>query len=440
MAFLDFLTDPRRRRLAEAGLADAPDSPYAPAPTRRPPILPSGVAPIGWELGHVAPDTARNRAIPEAPTVMPGAPRPSPLPDTERPLPPLARTPPFVPRSAPGNRMPAPPGMESGMEPPTRTQRMEAEREAYLRGTPGRGKSALLGLLRGAAQGLATGQGLAGALGGAIAGAGFGGLNPRGQREMEFEQQMKPKILERWRNEEADRAERERREDRARAIEMDELKRRQAEAQINAAEAEARARKFETVAPGYGVIDIETGKPIYTAPPTPPSARPQGLINTARGIFDPTTRTYVEGTEWEEEPPASAFEALKEIDDLHAEAAEAWRKWSQPELAPGETDTPEKKSERERLASEAQKRRNDAIRRFGKVYGKWFDTGGFVEPSGNQGWAHVTRRPRPQGVLRDRAPQTKQAPQQSGQQKKGGSITRARSQFNTSKFPGLRFD
>jgi hypothetical protein len=85
--------------------------------------------------------------------------------------------------------------------------------------------------------------------------------------------------------------------------------------------------------------------------------------------------------------------------------------------------------ERERLASETQAKYNQAARRFSELYGKWFDVGGFTEPSGNQGWAYVKRREQPQARGGDAKPV-----------QGGTGISRPRSQFNSSKFPGLRFD
>jgi hypothetical protein len=49
---------------------------------------------------------------------------------------------------------------------------------------------------------------LAAGVGGAVAGAGFGAINPRGQRSMEFDERVRPQIAQRWQFEDMDRAQR----------------------------------------------------------------------------------------------------------------------------------------------------------------------------------------------------------------------------------------
>jgi hypothetical protein len=112
------------------------------------------------------------------------------LPETSMPTRP---TPLPMPGTPPGGVMRGP-----AINRQSRYDEMQEAKDVYLQGTPGRLKSGLLGAFRGGLQGLATGQGLGGALGGAVAGAGFGAINPRGQREMQFNEQVRPKIAERW--------------------------------------------------------------------------------------------------------------------------------------------------------------------------------------------------------------------------------------------------
>lgn len=141
---------------------------------------------------------------PSTPTMMPGRSYPSSLPEAPeaRPLPALINSggaPPTGPMPGP---LPAP----IALTPPSQLERYRAEKESYLRDTPGRFKSGLLGALKGGLQGLASGQGLGGLVGGAIAGGGFGASDPRGLREQQFETAMRPKILERFAMENEERA------------------------------------------------------------------------------------------------------------------------------------------------------------------------------------------------------------------------------------------
>lgn len=148
--------------------------------------------------------------------------------------------------------------------PPFRQSRgaeMAEARDVYLQGAPGRGKSALKGALLGGLRGLAQG-GLGGALGGAVGGALGGGVNPRGLREQEFNQQIRPRIQERFGYEDqAAQAQRQ--------AEQDELNNQFKLAQINA-----------------------TNRSNLPRP-----VRPPALMNTPGGVLDPETRTIVPGTQ-----------------------------------------------------------------------------------------------------------------------------------------------
>ena|SRR5437867_1222853 len=96
------------------------------------------------------------------------------------------------------DQMPAPPYQPQDAAPPTQGQRYEAERQAYLRGTPGRLKSALNGAL----QGFASGGGLVGA----ATGGAYGAIDPKRLQERRFNQERRPQILEQFAFEGADRA------------------------------------------------------------------------------------------------------------------------------------------------------------------------------------------------------------------------------------------
>jgi len=116
----------------------------------------------------------RRRSL--TPGINPNAPSPPRLPEISMPRrvspPPMTNIPGDV--EMPGSTNPAP--------------SMGEARDVYLKGTPGRGKSALLGALRGFAGG--------GGLGGAITGGIYGAADPRGLREMEFNQRVMPRIRE----------------------------------------------------------------------------------------------------------------------------------------------------------------------------------------------------------------------------------------------------
>jgi hypothetical protein len=88
----------------------------------------------------------------------------------------------------------------------TRPHQIEDARQEHLGKTPGRLKSGLLNAAKGALQGLATGGGLGAALGGAVGGGAFGAINPRGAQDADFNQRVKPKILERFAYEDAETA------------------------------------------------------------------------------------------------------------------------------------------------------------------------------------------------------------------------------------------
>lgn len=122
---------------------------------------------------------------PDVPSPLPGMSGSSPLPETAMGNPRLPMPSPGIPG---GTGMPA-------IKQPTRAEHLRESKDVFLQGTPGRGKSALLGAAQGALRGLAQG-GLGGAIGGALGGGLGGGINPRGLREAEFNQRVRPEILQ----------------------------------------------------------------------------------------------------------------------------------------------------------------------------------------------------------------------------------------------------
>jgi hypothetical protein len=159
--------------------------------------------------------------------------------------------------------------------PPTRYQQYQAEKQAFMRGTPGRFKSGLLNTARGALQGLATGQGLAGAVGGAIGGFAGGVVNPKGIREQEFNERIRPQIIERFGY-----------EDQARAQEL-------------AAEKAARENAI-----AEADINLKNAQAYKNRQPLP--SKTPALFNTPGGTLDTSTRTIVPGTQPATKPPTAA--------------------------------------------------------------------------------------------------------------------------------------
>lgn len=199
----------------------------------------------------------RRRMLYLTPGVNPNEPLPSGLPEISTPSRPV---------------LPPPSGIPGGTEMPlprSAAPTMGEARETYLLGTPGRGKSAL----KGALQGFLGGGGLLGALTGGI----YGAADPRGLREQEFNQRVRPRIME----ETAQQAERRALE---RQAEQDVINNQYRRAQIGELESQAYKNRLPppapvpprpiTVGPGSTAVDPVTGKPIFTAPaaePKPPA-------------------------------------------------------------------------------------------------------------------------------------------------------------------------
>jgi hypothetical protein len=76
---------------------------------------------------------------------------------------------------------------------------------------------------------------------------------------------------------------------------------------------------------------------------------------------------------------------LNQINKLKREASKAWEDW-------GNTTDPDKKRKAAAKAGAAQGAYNDAVRVLGETFPDDFETGGFAEQNGNQGWAYYKPR------------------------------------------------
>lgn len=195
------------------------------------------------------------------------------LPEIALPKRPLA-----PPAGMPG-AIPAPDYNPPDMAPPSRYQRLQAEKQGYMRGTPGRGKSALTGAL----EGFLGGGGLVGAATGAV----YGAAAPKQFRERQFEQYKKPQLLEQFAYEDADRAA-------ARQAEQDVLNNQYRTAQIGELESQAYKNRLPppaprpiTVGPGATAVNPTTGKPVFSAPAAPERPVYRDLVDS-----DGQIRTY----------------------------------------------------------------------------------------------------------------------------------------------------
>jgi hypothetical protein len=181
----------------------------------------------------------------------------------------------------PGNpgAMPAPEYAPQDMAPPSRYQRYQSEKEGYMRGTPGRGKSALTGAL----QAFLGGGGLIGAGMGALQGA----TDPRGLREQQFNQRRRPQILEQFGMEDAERQAQ-------RQVGADELNAQYKQAQIGELQSQAHKNRLPPprrapVHSDRGLYDVEGGGIIPGTEPLPKPETP-----SYQNIVDPDgkIRTY----------------------------------------------------------------------------------------------------------------------------------------------------
>lgn len=203
------------------------------------------------------------------PGINPNAPPPN-IP-TSRPLPP-----PGIPGGAPSGGMLGPGPIEPPAPALTRGSQMYNARADYLQDTPGRGKSAL----KGALQGFLSGGGLAGAATGGI----YGATDPRELREMEFNQKVRPKLLERFAYEDQDRAAQ--RQGQEAAIEGE-----YKQAQIGALNrsnlpAPPKPPGYSSAA-GLGIYNDQTGQITTPAPPPQPrELAPRPVVNDRGDYVD----------------------------------------------------------------------------------------------------------------------------------------------------------
>jgi hypothetical protein len=198
-----------------------------------------------------------------SPTSLPGLPPPPSMPMTAA--------------GSPGS-LPAP---MSPTRRPTRYQELNEAKDAYLQKTPGRAKSALLGVLRGALQGEASGGGLGGAIGGAAAGGVAGGIDPRGQRERQFYEQVAPQIGARWQFEDYDRAQ----QSAEQKAQQDALMNRGKLAELEAD------------------IDLKRSTAEKNRLPRPERPHPTKYVE-GRGLFDEVLQQFIPGTAGPEKPLA----------------------------------------------------------------------------------------------------------------------------------------
>lgn len=143
---------------------------------------------------------------------------------------------------------------------PSRLEEMNEARDVYMQKTPSRGRAALLGGLQALSGGgsrdlgEAFGQGIGGLIGGLI--------NPRGVRETQFNQRVRPQIMDRFAAEDAERA---------------------------------AARQAEQDALGVELKRAQIGATNRQNLPAPP--RPLAPIRSDRGLYDPQGGRIIPGTE-----------------------------------------------------------------------------------------------------------------------------------------------
>jgi hypothetical protein len=208
-------------------------------------------------------------------------------------------TPPFNPS--------APAGIPGGVAPPPapykrpqgRYDEVTEARDTYLKGATRR-RSGLLGALQGGLQGLATG-GLGGALGGLVGGGLAGAVNPRGQREQEFNAKVLPKIGERWMYEDMDRAnaaanakaQQEGAYNQARMANIySEISSRKTRDEIERERLEQSGARPIIVSPGQTAYDPKNRRPIFSLP-----AAPKGPTSAELGVDPESGMSFEEMAE-----------------------------------------------------------------------------------------------------------------------------------------------
>lgn len=240
-------------------------------------------------------------------------------------------------------------------------------------------KTAGLGFLQGAARDRENP--LAAGIGGAVAGGGISAVSPKTGRGFQFETLERPRLEDQMRREEDRRKRGLADEDRARAISMDDLKRRGMEANLADIQAQTRGRAVSSVPQGSALVNTTTGQPIYQSQPQPRaestefSSSPLGIFNRKTGQV--TTPAPAKPAK----PPPQAESGLKELAEMKQSARELWRQSGQ--LLQGSTE----RQEAESTAREALAAYNQSVASFGERYGEWFETG-----QGTGGWSYTKRR------------------------------------------------
>lgn len=313
---------------------------------------------------------------------------------------------------------------------PSRYDEKNEAKEVYLKGTPGRVKSGFLGALRGVAQGLATGGGLGAALGGAVAGGAGGAIDPRGLREQQFNERILPQIEERFKYEDAARAAQ--REDQAARIAAERALREDQTARVNIANtqsqidarnaAEKRANDEQSFKQSQPIL-VDEGKTMVIPGKEPGTYTP--VFTAARAPKPPTEAELM--TE-----PTSG----KSVEEI---AEESYQKRG------GNDYVLSKMSPRDRQLIERGTITVKETDKQGKQTGKDIEEDAEENEiaRAQRAFDAAIERQRKadldytRGNVRSRRLRAGSAANSSSSQ---SGLSRSRSQFNTSKFPGLRFD
>lgn len=332
------------------------------------------------------------------------------------------------------------------------------------------GKDILRNTLMGFFQGAAADprNPLAGGLGGAAT-AGIGSaISPQGSAEYGFQTQQRPQVERQMADEDAE-LKREQAIQRAKwAGQLDEEKllSMRADREYN----QARASAPVEVSPGATLMTRD-GKVLATAPPLPArpgtAAKPPALLNTKEGIYDPVARQWVE--RYSPKLPTQA-EALQEVyaedgtAESIAESSLAGRQDSLlQQLTPQERAYLNGPPSQEELAARLSPRERDILSGAAtdatdaettKAYANWdrLQQGAANDAArARDKWNQIQTREREKILRETRGEASRKATErrtggarpklpQQGAPAPSQSPTRPRSQFNSQKFPGLKFD
>lgn len=314
---------------------------------------------------------------------------------------------------------------------------------------------------------------LAAGLGGAMVGGVGSTVSPQGSAEYGFNTVERPRLEQQMADEDAER----KRQNAMQSAELQQMlnaqKSRQLDADVELKRAQAeKARRvelpkpqFHNVAPGAHVLNNE-GKMIYQAPANPgTAAKAQGLINTREGLYDPVSRQWVEKFD----KPMSRPEALDEVyaedgpldqiveDSLAGRQATLMERLTPQERAyigkpPTDQELGARLSPKQQAilsgstegATDAEvtqayaafeRLKQTAANEMSQARNKW-DQIQNAERSRIRRETESTARQKATGKRTGSGPNLPQPQQGGGSQ----GTTRPRSQFNSQKFPGLKFD